>query len=267
MAELPKDKFGLRNQSQVTVNYNVEKQSFTVNGSTSDDIYASDYKQFNIPICIYVEGIPYYPSKYETVPSGICHYHSMTPPITGIRVGVDTFWNGDRKEYKKNIKLDKLREYNNSKRLRKPSEYTVMGESAKAHAKRCIDRGLLSVIDGFNVDWHWCHLIAFSMLSAENAQIKKNLVCGTAPFNGQMINIEQAVKHFIYKHKRHLLIEVKADIIQGTHLATRLGYSVYDKKTGRIHTEYFNPLTITYSDVLDEVAIYNRLVNKFEIES
>jgi len=257
-----KDKYGLRNISQIKISYNIETQECIVSGSDSENVEISQVQILNMPKCIYLDGVPYYPSKYQ-FSTGFCHYHSDHPPLDSVVEVHTDKWDFVQKKYTKNVKLINLEKYDN-KRPRTPDAYTVMGESAKYHAQKCINLGKISIKEGYTVTWNWCHLIAFSMLSNENAQIKKNFVCGTSAFNGQMQNVEQAVKRFIRKYKRHLTITVRADVISGTQIVLNLAYGIYDKKAGLNHTEYYHKaLSMTYSDIVDEDAIFNTLEKKF----
>jgi hypothetical protein len=259
-----KKRTSLRNNSSISIGYNVDDQSICeILGTNSKNITVADYNYFNIPACIFVDNQPLYPSKYQSFTSGVCHYHSKTPPKTGVEKLFDQTWDLDVKEMKANIKYENLLKYDVKGRKREPDQYTVMGESAKRHAGKCIDAELISIKDDVNVDWHWCHLIAFNMLPSDKAQVKKNLVCGTSAFNGQMMNVESAVKDFIYKYEHQLRIEVTVEIVVDTHLANHLRYRIFDYKTKLIYDEIYNPLTITFSDILDKETILQRMVKRF----
>jgi hypothetical protein len=139
-----------------------------------------------------------------------------------------------------------------------------MAESAKMHAQKLIDNGILRSSLNSQMNWHWCHLVAFSMLPEVKAQKKNNLVCGTAACNGHMANIEAALKKFIYTYKRPLGLEVTATTYVKTSLALRIRYRIHDNKGSQMsHSEYFDPLSLLKSDTLDFFNIYDRLVNKF----
>ncbi|MEI2437491.1 hypothetical protein [Priestia megaterium] len=255
--------YGL-NESSIYVKYNVdEKRIVHVEGITSDDVYASKANIFNNPACIFVEGIPLYPSKYEIVPSGDVIFHSKTRPTSIMKANPLLISGSYNKEMQEDITIQGLRKYNTKGRTRIPSQNQVMGESSHNHINKLVQKNMLVIDEKASVTWHWCHLIAFSMLPNERAQIKENMVCGTAAFNGQMTNVEQAVKTFIYNTKRPLKLEVTADLIAGTHVATRVRYRIYDLQSQRVYTEYYNPLSTSISDILDEQIILINMEKKF----
>lgn len=262
MKNSKKDKFGIRNDSEIKIKYNIETKECIVIGSDSENVRISHTLILNMPKCIYLDDVPFYPSGYK-FSTGLCDYHSDHPPFNDVIKVHTAKWDLERKEYKKNVKPINLEKYDKI-RPRIPDAYTVMGESAKYHAQKCINSGKISIKEGYTVTWNWCHLIAFSMLSNENAQIKKNFVCGTSAFNGQMLNVEQAVKRFIRKYNRHLTITAKADVIGDTQIIRNLAYDIFDKKSGRTHTEYYlQALSMVYSDIVDEDAILNKLEEEF----
>jgi hypothetical protein len=154
------------------------------------------------------------------------------------------------------FKYDRLRK-------RTPSQKVVMGESAREHVQGLIDSGNLIIPDDVQVTWHWCHLIAFSMLPTEKAQQKRNLVCATAACNGHMANVEAAVKMFIYETERSLGLEVTATHVGGLHVAKRIRYRVYERRSGMLFTEYFDALTGVLSDYGDFETIYARLMAEY----
>ncbi|MFD5854186.1 hypothetical protein ACFWGC_29180 [Cytobacillus pseudoceanisediminis] len=281
------DRYRNRTKSEKYVVFDVDQQKVTelvgfdeyrgtpYNVVVSDGIKAdkllnypvsySNHPYFNIPKSIHVGIFEYYPSKYEFVHSGVIHYHSKKPPSPRLKFHYEKTWEEDQKEMKHNIRPEKLEEYDKGHRNREPWASTVMGETAKQHADKAIKMKKISIDDGYSVEWQWCHLIAFSMTSNQKAQSKGNLVCGTAALNYQMTNVEFAVKDFVRKYKRTLLLEVKADHIKETHIAIRIGYYIKDPyDSGNGHSEYYSPSNITdLSDVKDQAAIFQILEEKF----
>ncbi|RFB46155.1 hypothetical protein [Bacillus sp. dmp10] len=282
------DKYGNRTMSNKYVVFDVDQQKatnlvgFDEYRGTPYDMIDSDGKKadkllnwpvacrahpnFNIPLYILVGTLDFYPSKYEFVRSGVVHYHSRKPPRQRLKFNYEKSCGEDRKEMAHNLKYEKLEEYNKiHQRSREPWASSVMGETAKKHADKAIKKNIISIEDGYNVEWHWCHLIAFSMASNQKAQSKGNLVCGTATLNRQMTNVELAVKDFVRTYKRTLLLEVKADIIKDTHIVTRIGYYIKDTySSGRVHAEYYSPINITdFSDVKDQNTIFQILEEQF----
>ena len=156
-------------------------------------------------------------------------------------------------------KLDELGPL--SSRQRTPAQKTVMGESARDHAARLIESGLL-ICEADEVEWHWNHLIAFSLLPTKRAQTKRNLFCGTAATNGQMANIETAVRAWVMEMGRPLGVEVTCTCLRESHLGLRLRYRLYDKKTGGLHSEYYNPLSPQSSAFDDVDAVYDRMCTR-----
>jgi hypothetical protein len=261
-----KNLFGLKNDSKVKLYFDV-KTSQVIDHEGIDeenpDIQISDEKAFSMPIYITVNHIPFYPSKYEFISEGTIVYASNIVPIERIRIINDNFLFERCKVKQNTITLKDLTTYN-AKRKRLPSQNKVMGESARNHICSLIMKGDLVIKNEAPISWHWCHLIAFSLLSTEKAQKKNNLVCGTAACNGHMTNIETAVKKFIYEFKRPLALEVTATTYGLTHVAKRIRYRIYDKKGSQLsYSEYFDTLTDVKSDTADYETIYNRMVNFF----
>ncbi|CAM4489271.1 hypothetical protein [Paenibacillus typhae] len=281
------DKYNARTISNKYVVYDVDNQKvtdlvgFEEYKGTPYDIVGPDGKyaykilnwpivcyphyMFNIPKVIQIGTLEFYPSKYEFVRSGVVHYHSRTRTNSGIEFNYDTTWEWDQKEKKHTLSYEELEEFDKVHlRKREPWASTIMGESAKDHADKLIKSSKLTVKSGTSIEWHWCHLIAFSMASNQVAQSKDNLFCGSAALNYQMTNVELAVKEFIKKYKRTLLLEVKADIITNTHLATGIGYYITDIGSERRHAEYYSPTNITeFSDVKDQDTILQILESEF----
>lgn len=259
--------YGLKNDSKVKIYYNAENKSVSKLEGVEDEnpeIEISEHIVFSIPMCITINNIPFFPSKYEFINDGEVLYASKTIPKERIKV-IDSNFLNERAKVKQNTITLKDLIANNKKRKRTPSQNQIMGESAKNHAESLLEKGKLKIENIEPISWHWCHLVAFSMLPTDKAQKKNNLVCGTAACNGHMANIEAAVKKFIYEFKRPLGLEVTATIYVDTHIARRIRYRIYDKKGSKMsHSEYFDALTDNKSDAGDYEVIYNRMKNTFE---
>jgi hypothetical protein len=50
------------------------------------------------------------------------------------------------------------------------------------------------------------------------------------------------------------------------HIANRMCYRVYDTRSGHLHTEYFDPLTTSFSDHGDYELIFKRLLKAFNVK-
>jgi len=256
--------YGLRTNATVRVHYNpdfghVEK----VEGADqeNDDIQIADDTVFGIPAFIAVADVPLFPSAYELGFSGTVIYHALRPPRARIHIETDSLGLNERaKILEYTLDLKKLAEFDR-KRVRTPSQRAVMGESAREHAQRLIDLGRVRIDPGTTVTWHWCHLLAFSFLPTHRAQAKRNLICGTAAFNGQMANAEAAIKAYVYEFRRPLGLEVTATYLEGSHLGTRFRYRIHDRKTGESHTEYYDPYTDVLGDFADLKVVFERLVS------
>lgn len=256
--------FGLRTNTPIKIKYDIKTRKVVeicgiqfpenINVEISDDVV------FNIPEFIALEGVQFYPSKYESFNQGHIFYHVTRPPLINISiVGIDDVF-GYRTKFKSTtVTPEALEQLDNSMRRRIPAQLQVMGESAAFHAKRLIDKGNLVVGSEFPVNWHWCHLLAFSLMPTSKAQHRSNLVCGTSACNGHMANVEAAVKLFIYETGLPLNIEVTATVIAGTDVATRVRYRVYAKKSGMVFTDYFDALTDIASDYGDFQSVDSRL--------
>jgi len=262
--------FGLRTNTDIKIKYNVESEKVsTIEGVKHFDpvdIEVSGRKGFNLPLYISILGVPYYPSKYEFL-KGDVYYHSKIPPFFQIRINdKKAFLDYRTKEMKARISLEMLEEFDKSQKQRPriPNQIGVMGESARNHVSRLIDSDLITVPDDVNVQWHWCHLVAFTMLPTRRAQSKRNLVVATAACNGHMANIEAAVKSFIYETGCTVSLEVTATHLVDSQLAQKIRYSVWEPKSGALYTEYFDALTAVKSDYADYEKIYEELMNEYE---
>ena len=259
--------YGLKKNSKIKIYYSLENESVTKLEGVDDEkpiIEISDHIVFSMPMFISINNVPFFPTKYEFLNNGEIIYASKTIPRERIKIIDDNFLNQRAKVKNNTIAIKDLVAYN-KKRKRNPSQFQVMGESAKTHVESLIKQGKLIIESQEPISWHWCHLIAFSMLPTEKAQKKNNLVCGTAACNGHMTNIEAAVKKFIYEFRRPLGLEITATIYVNTHLAKRIRYRIFDKKGSKFsHTEYFDALTDVKSDTGDYEAIYNRMIIAFK---
>jgi hypothetical protein len=150
-------------------------------------------------------------------------------------------------------------------RPRLPCQNDVMGQSAKNHAHDLIVAGRLFVPSDAQIQWHWCHLVAFTMLPTKRAQVKRNLFACTSACNGHMANIEYSVKRLITETKKALSVEVTVSVLEETHIGHRIRYEVSDTKSGLFHREYFDALTEVRSDVADLQQIYEKLRSAYDL--
>lgn len=262
--------YGLKNNAKIKINYNPETkkvEGFEGIDEENPEFYICEDKAFSLPYFIEHNNIPFYPSKYEFINDGIVVYSSLVSPLPRITFSNTDLFSEQAITQNRTIKLDDLSQYD-KKRIRYPSQNNVMGESAQKHIQQSIDSGEVIIENLVPVCWHWCHLVAFSMLPTSKAQIKRNLVCGTAACNGHMANIEAAVKKFIYTYKRPLSLEVTATVLQNTHIARRIRYRIYDGKGSKMcHSEYYDALTDIKTDASEQDNIYNRLINSFGLKN
>jgi hypothetical protein len=263
--------FGLRTNAAIRICYSVEIEDVTeiigLNDVPPEEIEISDLKGFNLPQYISIAGIPYFPSKYE-FSEGDVWYHSRKPPVFKITiVGADNIFNERAKVMKARITPEMLIDFDKSSKVRprSPSQLKIMGESAGSHAQRLVDNGQITIPSSFTAQWHWCHLIAFTMLPTHRAQITRNLVVGSSACNGHMANIEAAIKLFIYETKRPVSLEVVATTIADTHLGKRIRFRMWEQKSQTLFTDYFDALTEIRSDYADFENIYKKLMSKFEL--
>jgi hypothetical protein len=259
--------FGLLNKSNLSVLFDIENyRIIEVNGFDLSDVEVevSENKVFTIPSHILVDQEPLYPSKYEILNTGTILYSSSKVPSLSIQIEDNNFLNYRAKEKKYTVTPKELKLLIQSKRKRTPSQNQIMGESASTHANQLIQNGVLKLKGQVQVSWHWCHLIAFSLLPTKSAQTKRNLVCGTSACNGQMLNIETAVKRFVIEYNRPLGLEVRAEYYYNSHVARRIRYRIYDKKGSKMsHSEYFDALNNVKADISDYISIYNRMLATF----
>jgi hypothetical protein len=262
--------YGLKEGSKINLIYDAQKKEVTkANGCdlNTDIIEISEEISFSIPTHISINGIPFFPTKYEFINSGEIIYSSINPPKENIFLDDDNFLNLRAKTKLNTIALNDLNIYDINGRKRLPQQNQIMKESAREHAQKLIDKGILKIPEEIasKIQWHWCHMVSFRMLPTEKAQKRNNLFCGTSACNGHMTNIEAAVKRFIKEFKRPLGLEVTVTTYKDSLVAKRIRYRVYDKKGSKIsHSEYFDALTDTKTDVLDFFTVYDRLLENFK---
>ncbi len=259
--------YGLKTDKNLKIIYDVDTGSIDLVGaikSSKQEIEVSEDKAFNVPAFISLNGLPYFPSKYEFT-KGKLVFHSLAPPKSGIRVLNDLGILGERtKVMQVKVTIDQLEKYDQSKRARSPTQKQTMGMSAREHVEAAIKLGKLSIHSNDQLCWHWCHLIAFRLLPTERAQSKRNLVCGTSAFNGHMSNIEQALKIFVYETTFPVNLEITCTYLADTHLAIRMRYAIYNTKKQFLHREYFDAMTETLSDHGDYEIILEKLFEEFK---
>ena len=261
--------FGLRTNADLLVLYSArEKRIESVSGVDIDHAHIEPAEElaFNVPIYIAVAGIPLFPSTYE-IASGVLSYHDHRPPREYVQLAQQHDLNERTKEVRYTVDCKKLADLNSGNRKRCPAAHTVMRSSASAYVQELIDRGRLILRSETKLAWHWCHLLAFSFLPASRAQTKRNLICSTSAFNGQMASIEGAVKTFVYQFGRPLSLEVTATCLADTHFGLRLRYRIFDRYSGESLAEYFDPYGAALGDYSDCGVVYERLVERFAVST
>jgi hypothetical protein len=261
--------FGLRTNTDLVVRYSVrEKRIESVSGVDIDQTHIEPVEElaFNVPIYIAVAGVPLFPSTYE-IASGVLSYHAHRPPREYVQLAQQHDLNERTKEVRYTVDYKKLTDLNRGNRKRCPAAHTVMRSSASAYVQELIDRGRLILRSETKLAWHWCHLLAFSFLPASRAQNKRNLICGTSAFNGQMASIEAAVKTFVFQFGRSLSLEITATCLADTHFGLRLRYRIFDKYSGESLAEYFDPYGAAPGDYSDCGVVYERLVERFAVST
>ncbi len=262
--------YGLRTNTAVRIKF--DSDSYTVveiigvpNISVAD-AEVSESTAFNIPQFISIEGLPYFPSKYE-FSEGIVWYHARRAPDHQIRLVTPYGALSERaKIVNARITPQMLSDFDKPARLRPRDlrQSQVMGESARAHAQQLIDNGDLIIPPGSSVQWHWCHLIAYTMLPEHRCQIRRNLFVGTSACNGHMANIEAAVKLFIYETQRPVSLEVTVTVLADTHVGRRIRYQMWEPRSQTLYREYFDALTETQSDYADFELIHRKLMDNYQ---
>ncbi|GAB3531379.1 hypothetical protein [Photobacterium alginatilyticum] len=236
------------------------------------EISISESKIFNVPFCIFLRNFPLYPSKYESS-DGTVIYHAEKPPLDVLKVSSEarSFLDGGfalGPTYKKNshkISFKDIEKYNiPGSRKRTKSQNDVMGISANAHINTLIECSDLIVTGPHENKWNWCHLIAFSMLSEKKAQTSGNLVVGSVQCNGQMLNMENAVKQFIVDTRTTITITVTATLVVGSDVAETIKYNIYEPISKMNFTKYFDAFTGITSDFRECKAIYDEIMHKYQ---
>lgn len=73
--------------------------------------------------------------------------------------------------------------------------------------------------------WEWLHLIAY-MILGHASQTASNLVGGTDYANTNMMFIEAEMRYLAEKYPDGFQLQVKANLIPGTHIATQIEYTI-----------------------------------------
>jgi hypothetical protein len=262
--------YGLRTAKEVRIGYDATARAVALvvglDGFGPEDVDVSESTAFNLPQFLSADGLPYFPSRYEFI-EGLVWYHSRQPPAQRLQLRLPHGALSERaKVVQAKITPAMLDEFDLPARLRprKPRQFEVMGESARDHAQRLVANGQLVVPPDSQVQWHWCHLVAFSMLPTHRAQVKRNLFVGTAACNGHMANIEYSLKRLIREMQRPLSIEVTVTVLADTHIGRRIRYQVSEPRSMMLHREYFDALTEVRSDVSDLDLTYEKLRASYE---
>jgi hypothetical protein len=260
--------YGLKSDSEIKIKFNLKEYKVSeIQGSSCsiEEAEISESQMFSMPTFISLNGIPYYPTKYEILTDVDVSYSSSSMPNFNISLNYGDNPLRLRARVKRyTITKKGIEQFDVPKRPRKPNQNQVMGCSASDHVKELEAKGILVNKATEPVSWHWCHLIGFSMFETEKAQKKGNLVCGTAACNGHMTNIETAVKMFVRKYNRPLGLEVTAEYVMDTHVALRIRYRIFDKKGSLMSfSEYYDALTTVKTDTSDYESIYKRMIKEF----
>ncbi|WP_305417835.1 hypothetical protein [Photobacterium leiognathi] len=103
------------------------------------------------------------------------------------------------------------------------------------------------------------------MTSSKVAQNSENLIAGTSAFNGQMANIEAAVKKFVNEYNTSLKLEIEVYTIVGTSVGKRMRYRIAFPGLMYSYTEfYYDPLSSSKSDYKDAYELYENLVKEYK---
>ncbi|HXD94035.1 MAG TPA: hypothetical protein VNX01_12545, partial [Bacteroidia bacterium] len=140
--------YGLQRYSTINVVYDLQKKQIieTLGCNTDVDmINVSEEYAFSTPTHISINGIPYFPSKYEAANIGTVVYSSIDPPRFNIIIANENFLNERAKVKRNTIGIKELSQYDLNGRKRHISQKKVMGESANEHAQRLIKTGVLQV--------------------------------------------------------------------------------------------------------------------------
>lgn len=256
--------YGLLRNSENTLSLNPGTKTLRLNGTVIENtnrFVISENYHFNIPEFILFDNQKYYPTKYEFFNGQDILYTSIEKPIdifSSLNYG-SIFQNASI--LKCTIDYKTIASWRHGSRY--PTQNSVMGMSATSHIKQLINNGILND-SAMLYKWHWCHLIGHRLRNGYNTQIKRNLICGTEAFNGQMLNIERSIIRFILTFKRPLRIEVTCTYLADSKLGLRMKYFIHDFKGSKnTFTEYFDALTHIKSDTAEFSIIYSKMNNEF----
>jgi hypothetical protein len=76
--------------------------------------------------------------------------------------------------------------------------------------------------------WEWLHLVAFRFIG-KDGQHEANLVAGTAYANTDMMFVENLISYFSRAYPEGFLLDVRADLIEGTQIAKEISYLIETK--------------------------------------
>ncbi|MCW5584480.1 MAG: hypothetical protein KIT56_11545, partial [Gammaproteobacteria bacterium] len=121
------------------------------------------------------------------------------------------------------IKLDELKktlkEIKDNCGTRICSQNSVMVKEGVNAKKGSATKYAQTTLFEKNYNWEWLHLVAYSILGSDS-QDEKNLVCGTDHSNTEMMAIEQEIKFLAQQYSDGFKLQIKANLIQNTHIAT-----------------------------------------------
>ncbi|WMO06195.1 hypothetical protein NI378_07140 [Vibrio parahaemolyticus] len=226
---------------------------------TSDEYIASMPKYIN------ADGYFYYPSLYEVGKQGYVLYHiKKWERNSYIKIDDDNLIDFEyTKRVSATINAKLLKKYKgNSRRDLAIDQFDVMGETAQNHVQKFIDSKAI-IIPNVPIKWEWCHLIAFSFLSEDQAQKKNNLVAGTDIFNGHMSDFETAVRFFVENKNQEIKLEVVATVLEGTTIVRNLKYTISYKGLNGSFEGTINALN-TEKSYAKNYNIYERVLKRYE---
>lgn len=73
--------------------------------------------------------------------------------------------------------------------------------------------------------WEWLHLVAH-MIGGKDSQQTENLVGGTAHANTWMMLAEGEINYLAEQYKEGIRLQIRANLIPGTHIATEIEYTM-----------------------------------------
>lgn len=79
-----------------------------------------------------------------------------------------------------------------------------------------------------NIRWEWVHLVAYMILGKESQHVD-NLVAGSDHANTEMMFAEAELKYLSKLYPEGVTLEISANLIKNTHIATHIQYTIKTK--------------------------------------